>query len=414
MPDRLPHRRRDLCSRSGADRRFPNSRRGRWHRAHRGVHVPPAPRRSAAGGIGPIPGRPGRFPRALEAAQTLADVASAYLINAQARADLQDSSDQSRDAALHDSLTGLPNRALMLQRLEHAFRRGSRSGKTSAVFFLDLDRFKVVNDTYGHQVGDELLVAVAERLTAVLRPGDSLARLASDEFVVLCEDLDDPTRPTAIAARFDAALASPFSLADVELSLTPASGSPLPVAAAMLPRLSCTTRILRCTGQNADEEVSSRRSISRALRRRGPEPPRARPARRRGSWRATPRISADRRRRRRTPDRCRGSPTLDAPGTRSDSPSGACPARRALRGDHRHRKMGARTGLVRPPAAGSAMTPTIFRSRSTCPRTSSCRPASPTPWPPCSTAHQPARTVDPGGDRERLRPRRRTGPVRAQ
>ena len=124
-------------------------------------------------------------------AQTLADVAAAYLINAQARADLQDSSDQSREAALHDPLTGLPNRVLMLERLEHAFSRGRRSGHTTAVFFLDLDGFKVVNDTYGHQVGDELLVAVAERLTGVLRPGDSLARLSGDEFVILCEDLDD-------------------------------------------------------------------------------------------------------------------------------------------------------------------------------------------------------------------------------
>ena len=142
----------------------------------------------------------------MAAAQTLADVAAAYLINAQARADLQDVLGPAREAALHDALTGLPNRALMLERLEHASRRGRRSRKTSAVFFLDLDRFKAVNDTYGHHVGDELLVAVAERLTAVLRPGDTLARLSGDEFVILCEDLDDPAQADAIAVRFDAAL----------------------------------------------------------------------------------------------------------------------------------------------------------------------------------------------------------------
>jgi diguanylate cyclase (GGDEF)-like protein len=148
----------------------------------------------------------------MEAAQTLADVAAAYLINAQARADLQDSSNQSRDAALHDPLTGLPNRLLMMQRLEHAFLRGRRSGKPTALFFIDLDEFKAVNDNYGHKAGDELLVAVAERLTDVLRPGDTLARLAGDEFVILCEDLNEPSQADAIALRLDAALAKPFAL----------------------------------------------------------------------------------------------------------------------------------------------------------------------------------------------------------
>ncbi len=163
-------------------------------------------------------------PGSMRAAQTLADVAAAYLINAQARADLQDSSDQSRDAALHDPLTGLPNRMLLMQRLEHAFLRARRSGKTTAVFFVDLDRFKAVNDTYGHRVGDELLVAVAERLTGLLRPGDSLARLSGDEFVILCEDLEDPRRPTPIAVRLDAALSRPFVLSRVEVTCTASIG----------------------------------------------------------------------------------------------------------------------------------------------------------------------------------------------
>jgi diguanylate cyclase (GGDEF)-like protein len=160
----------------------------------------------------------------MAAAQTLADVASAYVISAQARADLQTSSDRAHHSALHDALTGLPNRLLMLERIAHARRRGRRSRKTSAVFFLDLDRFKMVNTTYGHHVGSELLVAVAGRLTEALRPGDTLARLASDEFVILCEDLDSPAQATALAVRFDAALAAPFTLADVELNLTASIG----------------------------------------------------------------------------------------------------------------------------------------------------------------------------------------------
>jgi diguanylate cyclase (GGDEF)-like protein len=155
----------------------------------------------------------------MTAAQTLADVAAAYLINAQARSDLQDSSDQSRDAALHDPLTGLPNRVLMLELLEHAFRAGRRSGRISAILFLDLDKFKGVNDTHGHQVGDELLVAVAQRLTGLLRPGDSVARLSGDEFVVLCEDLVDVSGADPIAVRLIAALSRPFALSQVEVTV---------------------------------------------------------------------------------------------------------------------------------------------------------------------------------------------------
>jgi diguanylate cyclase (GGDEF)-like protein len=162
--------------------------------------------------------------RAMSAAQTLADVAAAYLINAQARSDLQDSSDQSREAALHDPLTGLPNRTLLMQRLQHAFDRGRRSGKTTAVFVVDLDRFKAVNDTHGHQVGDQLLIEVARRLTQALRPGDSLARLSGDEFVIICEELDDPSQADAIAVRFDEALAVPFAFAEHEVSVNASIG----------------------------------------------------------------------------------------------------------------------------------------------------------------------------------------------
>jgi diguanylate cyclase (GGDEF)-like protein len=155
----------------------------------------------------------------MAAAQTLADVAAAYLINARGRADLKASSEQSREAVLRDALTGLPNRLLMLELLEHAFRRTRRSRRLSAMFFLDLDRFRAVNDTYGHRVGDELLVAVAQRLTGVLRPGDTLGRLSGDEFVVLCEDLDNHAQADTIAVRFDAALAEPFVLSDIEVSI---------------------------------------------------------------------------------------------------------------------------------------------------------------------------------------------------
>jgi diguanylate cyclase (GGDEF)-like protein len=162
-------------------------------------------------------------PGAMTAAQTLADVAAAYLLNAQARADLQDSSDRSRETSRHDALTGLPNRIVLLERLEYALLP-SRSARMVAVLFADLDQFKAVNDMHGHQVGDELLVAVADRLTRHLRPGDTLARLSGDEFVILCDDLSGRSEVDMIAARIGAALGEPFVLSSGEVQTTASIG----------------------------------------------------------------------------------------------------------------------------------------------------------------------------------------------
>lgn len=160
----------------------------------------------------------------LEIAQTLADVASAYILNAQAREDLIDSSAASREASLHDGLTGLPNRVLVMDRIEHAFQRSRRSGGISAVLFLDLDRFKSINDLYGHKVGDELLIAVARRLSEHLRPGDTLARLSGDEFVILCEGLDGPGQAAAVADRLGAGFDEPFALSGHQVRVTASVG----------------------------------------------------------------------------------------------------------------------------------------------------------------------------------------------
>jgi len=145
-------------------------------------------------------------------AQTLADVASAYLVNAQARADLLHSAAHAQATALHDALTGLPNRVLLVERIQHALLSRRRSGKLVAVLFIDLDGFKKVNDTSGHQAGDELLIAVSNRLTHMLRPGDTLARLSGDEFVIVCGDLNEEGQVDGLAGRIDDAIARPFEL----------------------------------------------------------------------------------------------------------------------------------------------------------------------------------------------------------
>ncbi len=124
--------------------------------------------------------------------------------------------------AFHDALTGLPNRALVLDRLGHALARGGRDRATTALLLLDLDGFKHVNDSLGHAAGDRLLVAFAARLPGCcLRPDDTLARLGGDEFVVLLEGLTDPSDATRLAARIAAspALWAPYPLEGREVSV---------------------------------------------------------------------------------------------------------------------------------------------------------------------------------------------------
>ena len=153
-------------------------------------------------------------------AQTLADVIAAYLVNAQARAEFQDTSQRSHEQSVHDAFTGLPNRLLLIERIEHAIVRSSRSRKLVAVLFIDLDHFKDVNDAYGHKTGDDLLVGAAGRILETIRPADTLARISGDEFVLLCEDLDEVEQVEIVASRIVDTLGTPFILTDgiIEIS----------------------------------------------------------------------------------------------------------------------------------------------------------------------------------------------------
>ncbi len=139
-----------------------------------------------------------------------------------------------RQSALHDDLTGLPNRALFLDRVAFSLRRTTREpDHRCAVMFLDLDRFKRINDSFSHAVGDGLLVALGQRLSSILRPNDTvaraggdglIARLGGDEFTILLENLESPDRTADVATRIQAALHEPFRISDRELFVSASIG----------------------------------------------------------------------------------------------------------------------------------------------------------------------------------------------
>ena len=126
--------------------------------------------------------------------------------------------------AVHDPLTGLPNRRLLEDRITQALGRCARDGTLLALLFIDLDRFKHVNDRYGHGVGDHVLVAVAERLRAMLRGTDSLARMGGDEFVALCEQLPDESAALTLVTDVQAQLTYRLRVDDVDVDVTASVG----------------------------------------------------------------------------------------------------------------------------------------------------------------------------------------------
>jgi diguanylate cyclase (GGDEF)-like protein len=158
----------------------------------------------------------------LKLLQTFVNHLGVWLENSQLERSLAEVTrlkEQLKHQAFHDTLTGLANRELFTDRVEHAAARGERGSSPIAVLFLDLDDFKTINDSLGHECGDELLSTFAERLRSCLRPADTAARLGGDEFAILLEGISGTRDAVAVAERISSALEKPFHLQDKEMSV---------------------------------------------------------------------------------------------------------------------------------------------------------------------------------------------------
>ena len=152
----------------------------------------------------------------LDVAESIGSQIGQYIVRRKAEAE--------KHVAMHDVVTGLPNRLLFMGRLDHAIVQARRHGRRLAVMFIDLDRFKLVNDTLGHEAGDLLLKAIAHRLKASLRAGDTAASLGGDEFVMLLEDITSESDMRGVGEKLIAELALPVGIGDAEVAVTASIG----------------------------------------------------------------------------------------------------------------------------------------------------------------------------------------------
>jgi diguanylate cyclase (GGDEF)-like protein len=191
-----------------AERRFEQAELIRRHQARSGVTVIVQGRAGPHAVLSAHSARPGAFsPEDVAFLQSMANVLGDAL-------DRWRNEEEIRRRGLHDALTELPNRALVMDRLAQALARTDRRPGQIALIFLDLDHFKVINDSFGHTAGDVVLREAARRLRMTVRPGDTVGRFGGDEFVVLCEEVEGEAMALAIAERLVDAFSQPFAIAE--------------------------------------------------------------------------------------------------------------------------------------------------------------------------------------------------------
>lgn len=142
-----------------------------------------------------------------------------YVVISSDRSKLKQAENKLHHLAYYDSLTGLPNRTMFMDRIDSALKRARRINKQVALFFIDVDRFKMINDSLGHTIGDELLIAIAKRVNELISEGQTMCRLGGDEFTIIIEDIIDPSEAEVIAINILRSFQKPIYIKEYELSI---------------------------------------------------------------------------------------------------------------------------------------------------------------------------------------------------